>query len=150
MLIIDIVSPMLDIVLVVLIGHPPTIYMLAIVSIIEVPYVVVQMIWMKLILSTFSFKALVFQKKTKDVMQKAPTKCQPFINNEIHKNIIIHNSYEIVYLQNLAYIKRIMLEILIYMQVPWTKNKLNYIRYEPQLIKCKQGFNRIKISINLQ
>ncbi|KAK7344607.1 hypothetical protein VNO77_14400 [Canavalia gladiata] len=76
----------------------PTIDILSGVSVTQVPYAVLQILWLKLIIGTLAALALVVEQNT-EFMQEPPTRPdEPLISNKICKNILIRASYEIAIL----------------------------------------------------
>ncbi|KAI4345701.1 hypothetical protein L6164_012801 [Bauhinia variegata] len=83
---------------------PRTINIVAGVSTHEVPYAVLQILWLKLIIGTLAALALIGEQKTEKFTQEQPTRRdEPLISHIMWKNILIDASYEIIILLTLQF-----------------------------------------------
>ncbi|KAL4322004.1 hypothetical protein AHAS_Ahas14G0167100 [Arachis hypogaea] len=97
----NLASLVTDFVSIISTDQPPTINILTGISVQEIPYAVLQILWLKLIIGTLAVLAIVVERKTTDefMREQQPARPnQPLISNEILKNILIHASHEIAVL----------------------------------------------------
>lgn len=78
---------------------PPTINIVAAISAGEVPFAALQLLWVKVILSTLAALALTIENPGEEIMQKPPVDpTGPFVTNIMWRNILIQAIYPIIIL----------------------------------------------------